>query len=84
MVINVKARLKVILLKFGTFFGACFKCNQIGHFDKDCSLSKDVLHDENGGVQLSPSIHHATISVACEDELLAIDNDPSKSILSES
>ena len=27
MIKNVRTGLKVILLKFGTFFGACFKCN---------------------------------------------------------
>ena len=35
MVINVEARLKVIPLKFGTFFRACFKSNKLGHFAKN-------------------------------------------------
>ena len=34
MIINVRAGLVVVPLKFGTNFGACFRCNGFGHFDK--------------------------------------------------
>lgn len=39
IVVNVGESLKVIPLKFGTFFGAWYKCNGFGHFARDCSLS---------------------------------------------
>ena len=32
MVIDVGGGLIVVQLKFGTYFGACFKCNGFGHF----------------------------------------------------
>ena len=40
MIINVEIGLKVIPLEFETFFGACFKCNKLGHFAKNCTLAK--------------------------------------------
>ena len=36
MAINVGVGYKIIPLHFGTFFGACFKCNKFGHFAKQC------------------------------------------------
>ena len=32
MIIDVGAGLVVVHIKFGTYFGACFKCNGFGHF----------------------------------------------------
>ena len=39
MVVNVGARLVIILLRFGTFFGACFRCNGFGHFARSYPLA---------------------------------------------
>ena len=36
MIINVGIGLVVVPLKFGTYFGACFRCNKFGHFAKSC------------------------------------------------
>ena len=40
MAINVGVGYKIIQLHFGTFFGACFKCNKFGHFAKQCPTTK--------------------------------------------
>ena len=51
MVVNVGASLKVILLKFGTCSGACFKFNHLGHFAKDCKVDQGAVSEEKSGDQ---------------------------------
>ena len=38
MVINVGAGVVVVPLKFGTYFGACFRCNGFDHFARSCPI----------------------------------------------
>ena len=56
MAVDVGAGIKVIQLNFGTFFGACFACNNFRHFARDCPSrkSKDSLDkgpSAQGGLQ---------------------------------
>ena len=42
MVIDVGARIVVVQLKFGMYFGACFKCNEFGHFARSCPTKQGI------------------------------------------
>ena len=59
-----------LVLQIGTFFGACFKCNKLGHFLKDCNRPKDVVSKEKSKFQPDQSAHGAGMAVACVGEML--------------
>ena len=83
MVVNVEAGLKVLPLKFGTFFGACFKCNRFGHFAKDCEVTQEAKSEEKGSGRHCQSTHHTDISLACVGKLSEVESGPSKCIVEE-
>lgn len=46
LIINVNVGLRVIPLKFGTFFGACVKCNGCVHYVKECHIQIPKVNKE--------------------------------------
>ena len=82
MVVNVGVGPKVIPLQFGTFFGACFKCNKLGHFAKDCRvvLARSASKGK-GDLSPSQSAHQANMLVSCVGELPVIVCSPTTSLV---
>ena len=54
--INVGVGLKGIPLRFGTFFGACYKCNQFGHFARDSMVGAPPATEKETTAPVQPTI----------------------------
>lgn len=67
IVVNVWVGLKVIPLRFGTFFGACFKCNGFDHFARNCPSSAKA------GVKPSDVAGTRALDSMMEGEAIKID-----------